>query len=218
MTGPPGPHRSAPRLRSRVLGDLARVALASLAGLLLVAAYTTYRIWEQGSRDDARRVGAIVVLGAAQFDGRPSDVFSARLDHAVELYLAGMAPYLIVTGGSQAGDRTTEAATAAAYAIRHGVPATAILSEDRGRTTLESLDGVAAILRDHGIVDAIFVSDRTHMLRVLRMARDRGIDALGSPTPSSPSDLDLGRRIDATLHEIGALGFYFLVEDRSTRA
>lgn len=205
--------RRAPRPGRRIVGDLARLGLASAAGLLLVVAYTTYRIWEEGSRDDARRAGAIVVLGAAQFDGRPSDVFGARLDHAVALYLAGTAPYLVVTGGKQAGDRTTEAATAATYAIDHGVPAAAILYEDQGRTTLASLDAVARILREHGLAEAVFVSDRTHMLRVLRMARDRGIDAYGSPTPSSPSDLDPGRRLGATIHELGALALYFLVEE-----
>ncbi|HEX8939941.1 MAG TPA: YdcF family protein [Candidatus Limnocylindrales bacterium] len=205
--------RAGPSTRSGLLRDAVRLCLATLVGGLLVAAYATYRVWEQGARDDARRAGAIVVLGAAQFDGRPSDVFAARLDHAVALYLAGYAPYLVVTGGKQPGDRTTEAAAAAAYAERRGVPASAILAEDHGRTTLESIEAVGAILRQHGIDDAIFVSDRTHMLRVLRMAGDRGIIALGSPTPTSPTDLDPGRRAEATLHELGALGLYFFVEE-----
>ncbi len=198
--------------RSRVPGDLARLALAAVVGTLVLAAYATARIWAEGARDDVRQAGAIVVLGAAQFNGHPSDVFAARLDHAVALYLSGIAPYLVVTGGKEPGDRTTEAATARQYAIDRGVPASAILGEDVGRTTLESIRWVAAILRRHGVADAVFVSDRTHMLRVLRMATDQGISAYGSPTSTSPRDLGLGRRIDATIHELGGLALYFLAE------
>jgi uncharacterized SAM-binding protein YcdF (DUF218 family) len=154
-----------------------------------------------------------VVLGAAQYDGRPSAVFAARLDHAVQLYLGGIAPYLVVTGGKLEGDRTTEAAVARAYALERGVPADHILMEDHGRSTLESLRAVAAILRQHSIPDAVFVSDRTHMLRVLRMAHDQGIVGYGSPTTTSPSDSNSNSRLAATLHELGALGLYFLSGD-----
>ena len=191
-------------------GDIARLGLAGLAGAVAVTAYTTFRIWQQGDRDDQRPADAIVVLGAAQYDGRPSPDFAARLDHAIALYRAGLAPTLIVTGGKQPGDRTTEAAVARAYAIRNGVPAGAILDEDHGRSTLESLEAVGQILRAHGLTSAVFVSDRTHMLRVLRMATDLGIVSWGSPTATSPSDLDPGRRLDRTIHELGALGVYFL--------
>ncbi len=182
-------------------------------GAALVVGYTVFRIDQQGSRDEQRPAGAIVVLGAAQYDGRPSGVFAARLDHAVELYLAGFAPYLVVTGGKLQGDRTTEAAVARAYALERGVPADHILMEDAGRSTLESLRSVAGILRERSIGNALFVSDRTHMLRVLRIARDEGIVAFGSPTRTSPADSDSGLRMSATLHELGALGLYFLVGD-----
>lgn len=137
-------------------------------------------------------------------------MFAARLDHAVQLYLSGLAPYIVVTGGGAPGDRTTEAAVARAYAVERGVPPSAILMEDRGRTTLESLVSVAAILRARDIGDAVFVSDRTHMLRVLRIADDLGITAWGSPTRTSPSDSDFGRRLDATGHELGAMALYLL--------
>jgi uncharacterized SAM-binding protein YcdF (DUF218 family) len=137
-------------------------------------------------------------------------VFAARLDHAVSLYLQGLAPHLVVTGGKVAGDRTTEAAVGREYAIARGVPPNAIVSEDRGRTTLESLSAVAGILRANDLRTAILVSDRTHMLRVLRIARDQGITAFGSPTPSSPTDQEWVRRLDATRHELGALAMYFV--------
>jgi uncharacterized SAM-binding protein YcdF (DUF218 family) len=193
-----------------MLRDVMRLLVVGGIGLIGVGAFATYRIWEEGQRDDQRPADAIVVLGAAQYDGRPSPVFAARLDHAVALYLHGAAPVLIVTGGKREGDRTTEAAVARRFAIENHVPDSAILVEDRGRTTLESLQSVGSIMRRYGLKSAIFVSDRMHMLRVLRIARDQGVVAYGSPTLTSPTDQDWNRRLDATRHELGALALYFL--------
>lgn len=185
-----------------------------LAGTLAVTAYATYRIWQRGDTDDVARMmtaDVIVVLGAAQYDGRPSPVFQARLDHAITLWSAGRAPILVMTGGRQGGDRWSEAAAGRDYAIGQGVPVASIRMEDQGRSTLESLRAVATILEGESLASAIFVSDRSHMLRVMRMARDLGIDAHGSPAPDSPSDATTERRVDATLHELGALAWYALV-------
>jgi uncharacterized SAM-binding protein YcdF (DUF218 family) len=193
-----------------MLRHLVRLGAAALLGAVMVAAFATFRIWDQGGRDERRAADAIVILGAAQYDGRPSPVLEARLSHAVALYKAGVAPILVVTGGKVIGDRTTEAAVARAYAVAHGVPETAILSEDGGRTTLESLEHVRELFRGRGLSSAVFVSDRTHMLRVLRIATDQGIEAWGSPTPVSPADTDPGARVEAVLHELGALAVYFL--------
>lgn len=190
--------------------DLIRLAGAACLGLLLTGGYATYRIWAQGQNDEERPADAIVVMGAAQYNGIPSRVFAARLDHAVSLYLAGVAPRLVVTGGKAEGDRTTEAAAGRAFAIEHGVPEEDILVEDRSRTTLESIRAVADLLEANGARSALFVSDRPHMLRVLRMAADEGITAWGSPTRTSPIERDLAGRIDATVHELGALAYYFL--------
>jgi uncharacterized SAM-binding protein YcdF (DUF218 family) len=190
--------------------DLLRLAAIGVVGGILITAYATWRIIAQGDRDDARPADAIVVMGAAQYDGRPSPVFQARLDHAIELYHAGIAPSLVVTGGKRAGDRTTEAETARRYAIAHGVPANAILVEDEARTTFESIRAVGRVLRDADLRTAVFVSDRQHMLRVLRMARDAGVDGWGSPTATSPLEHDAMARIDATIHELGALAVYFV--------
>jgi uncharacterized SAM-binding protein YcdF (DUF218 family) len=151
-----------------------------------------------------------VVLGAAQYQGRPSPVFRARLEHAVSLYHEGFAPVLIVTGGKAEGDVTTEAATARQFAIDNDVPADSILVEDRGRTTIESLRTVGRILRERGSRSALFVSDRAHMLRVLRIARDEGIEGWGSPTTTSPTDAEFASRLEATTHELAALAAYFL--------
>jgi uncharacterized SAM-binding protein YcdF (DUF218 family) len=121
----------------------------------------------------------------------------------------------VVTGGKQEGDRTTEAASARAYAIARGVPASAILSEDRSRTTYQSIKGVASLMAARDLTSAVFVSDPTHMLRVLRMAGDAGITGFGSPTTTSPVERDPVARIDAIVHELGALAVYLFDPGRS---
>ena len=116
----PAPRRSPEpaTLKPRsLLRDLLKVGLLACLAIALVAGYATFRVWAQGERDERRPADAIVVMGAAQYDGRPSPLFAARLDHAVELYHAGIAPRLVLTGGKADGDRTTEAASARAYAI-----------------------------------------------------------------------------------------------------
>lgn len=188
----------------------ARLVIAGLIAGIAIGGYAAYRIWDQGNRDERTPADAIVVMGAAQYDGRPSPVFAARLDHAIALYHDGVAPRLIVTGGKREGDRTTEAASARSYAIEHGVPENAILSEDASRTTLQSIRRVAALMRDKDIGSAVFVSDPSHMLRVLRMASDEGINGYGSPTRTSPLERDPLARVDAIVHELGALAVYFV--------
>lgn len=207
--------------RPSVLRIVLQLVVAAAVGSAVLVGYMAYRIGAQGERDERRQVDAIVVLGAAQFNGRPGGVFEARLRHAVALYDEGLAPYLIVTGGKLPADITTEAATARAFAIDHGVPPEAILGEDRGRTTLESLEAVGAIFREEGFSTGLFVSDETHMLRVLRMAGDQGIEAFGSPTRTSPTDRDGTRRGKAMLHELAGLAAYYvgggrLVTDSAT--
>lgn len=187
-----------------------RLGVGGLAILLLGIGATTFRIWQQGEQDEQRPADAIVVLGAAQYDGRPSPVFEARLEHAVELWRSGIASTFVVTGGRIPGDSTTEAAVARKYAIDHGVPSEAIIGEDQARNTLTSMRSVAALLKSRGLRTAVFVSDPTHMLRVLRMAADLGIEGYGSPTPSSPAMADPVSRLRATFHELGALGVYFV--------
>jgi len=187
-----------------------RLIIAGGFAVAIAATFATARIWQQGAKDERRPADAIVVLGAAQYDGRPSPVFEARLEHAVALWKQGIAPHFIVTGGKMPGDRTTEAAVAREYAIAHGVPAEAIFGEYEGRNTLSSLTAVAAEMRGRGLGSAVIVSDPTHMLRALRMAEDLGLDAWGSPTTTSPIASDPGRTVGATLHELGAFAIYFL--------
>ena len=162
--------------------------LLGFAGLLLLGlwALTMVEIVLTGKRDEARPAAAIVVLGAAQYVGRPSPVLRARLDHAIALWRTGLAPRLIVTGGRGEGDTTSEAAVSRRYALRRGVPDSAIVLENAGRTTRESLQGVAAIMSGQQRRDVILVSDPFHMLRLSILARRLGLEPLTSPTRTSP--------------------------------
>ena len=148
--------------------------------LVLIAVYL------YGGRDEARPADAVVVLGAAQYDGRPSPVLKARLDHAISLYHAGIAPRMITTGGVGPGDTVSEAVVGRRYAIRKGVPAGAILTERSGLRTTESLDSVAKLMKARGLRSAVLVSDPFHMLRLRLLARRAGIRAYSSPTRTSP--------------------------------
>ena len=190
--------------------NLARLSLGVLSVALVAAGYTTYRIWDQGGRDERRPAGAVVVLGAAQYDGVPSPLYRTRLAHSIRLMEEGLAPVLVVTGGKREGDRTTEAAAGRSFAVARGVDDRRILSEDQGRNTLESMRAVGSLLRERGIRDAIFVTDPSHMLRVLRMARDEGIVAWGSPSGPPPNQWSAGERIGATTYELAALAVYFI--------
>jgi uncharacterized SAM-binding protein YcdF (DUF218 family) len=167
------------RLRSRLLGGALIVLIAAWA----VSAVSVL-IW--GARDRARASDAIVVLGAAQYVGRPSPVLRARLDHALDLWQRGLAPTLIFTGGMGTGDTTSEAAVSRLYALLHGVPDTAILMENEGRTTKESLAAVAVIMHARQMRSAILVSDPFHMLRLRILSTQYGVDAYTSPTKTSP--------------------------------
>src|SRR5437868_14498857 len=141
------------------------VLILILSWLISLAAVMA---WER--RDDAKAADAIVVLGAAQYDGRPSPVLRARLDHAVALWEQHLAPHLILTGGMGDGDTTSEAAVGRRYAVKHGVPDSAILMETRGRTTTESIQRVAAVMDTLHRREGILVSDPSHPLRVWILA------------------------------------------------
>lgn len=171
------PHR---RSRWRIIAlAVAATVLCSWAVSLAAVLY-----WERN--DQARPAGAIVVLGAAQYVGRPSPVLRARLDHAVALWRQGLAPILIVTGGRGTGDTTSEAAVSRRYAIQRGVSPSAIMLETVGRTTSQSMAGVAALMRIRMRRDVLLVSDPFHMLRLVVIARRHGLEPLASPTPTSP--------------------------------
>ncbi len=139
-----------------------------------------------GTRDTARPSDAIVVLGAAQYAGRPSPVLKARLDHAIKLWNRGLAKRLVLTGGRGTGDTISEAAVGRRYVMRAGVNDSAILLENEGRTTSASFQAVAEIMKHQRLERAILVSDPFHMLRLQILARQFGVTSVTSPTRTSP--------------------------------
>jgi uncharacterized SAM-binding protein YcdF (DUF218 family) len=172
------------RWRRRVLWSL----LVAIVGGLAYYGITLYQVRATGRSDQARLVDAIVVMGAAQYDGTPSPLLQARLDHVLELWSQGFAPLVIVTGGNQPGDRFTEASASKVYLVDRGVPADAILEESIGHSSYGSLRGVAQLLDDRGLRSVLLVSDPFHSLRIRLTAEELGMDAWISPTRTSPVD------------------------------
>ncbi|HEY0971636.1 MAG TPA: YdcF family protein [Gemmatimonadales bacterium] len=168
------------------IAALSRATLGVVGLALAVWAASALLVVLWGERDEARPADAIVVLGAAQYVGRPSPVFKARLDHAIALYRQGLAPTLVLTGGRGQGDTTSEAAVARAYARRAGVPDSALLAEESGRTSTESLIAAAQLLHAHQKDTIILVSDPFHVLRLRVLAGRLGLTAYTSPTRTSP--------------------------------
>lgn len=190
ITGPTAavgtPTEQMPVVPAKRRHRLRRTILWMLAVLVAYFGANFVQVWMVGRSDQARAVDAIVVLGAAQYDGRPSPQLAARLDHAADLHTLGIAPIIVVTGGNQPGDRFTEAEASADYLVDRGVSPDAIIAEDQGRTTWESLSGVAELLDQRGLDRVILVTDPYHSLRSRLIAEDAGLTAYVSPTRSSP--------------------------------
>ncbi|MGH7574192.1 MAG: YdcF family protein [Longimicrobiales bacterium] len=167
---------------------ISRLTIAVLAAAGLVWAGSLALVLLAGSRPVLRNADAIIVLGAAQYDGRPSPVFKARIDHALELYDANYAPRLIFTGGMGAGDTVSEGEVGRQYALRRGVPDSVILVDRASTTSAQSISVAASLMREHGLDRALLVSDSYHMLRLALLARRAGITAFRAPTPSGPID------------------------------
>jgi uncharacterized SAM-binding protein YcdF (DUF218 family) len=160
-------------------------------GLLLLAAATVYTValvtvLVVSQQDQRRPVDAIVVLGAAQYNGRPSPVLRARLDHALQLYHQGYAPRIVVTGGVGRGDTTSEALVGRNYLLGHDVPPAAVVVQPQGRSTQASMTAVAGWLAAEQLSRVILVSDPFHMFRLRLEARRTDLEAYTSPTESSP--------------------------------
>lgn len=155
-----------------------KVAVGVLAiGIVLAPILVFAAVYRQARMNDAQPADAIVVLGAAQFNGVPSQVFQARLDTAYELYRQGYAPTIIVTGGRLPGDQFTEAEAGKNYLVDRGVPADAILMENVSHNTAASFEGVRRILEPRGIESLLLVSDGFHLYRSKMLAEDAGFEA-----------------------------------------
>ena len=158
-------------------------AVVTMAAYLAV---TFVLVWRASHLNQARKVQAIVVLGAAQYNGRPSPVLRARLDHAISLWHRGDAPVIVVTGGRQPKDMYTEATASADYLLARGVPDSAILREVQGRTSWQSLAAASAFLKARETRVVLLVSDPFHSARVAAISRELGLLGYVSPTRTSP--------------------------------
>jgi vancomycin permeability regulator SanA len=187
-------------LRRFVLGVL-------LVGALVVGG-TGFRVWLVARGDDRTSADVVLVLGAAQYDGKPSQVLEARLQHAKNLYDEGVAPYIVTTGGNKPGDNYTEATAGDRWLVEHGVPKNRIIPVGEGSDTLGSLKAAAERIHDRGWRTAVIVSDPWHSLRARTMASDVGLDAWTSPTHSGPIVQTRATQVRYIFYETAALLYY----------
>lgn len=195
--------------RHPVLTTLLAVALV----IVLVFGLTATAVWRAAHTDDASRVNgvdAILVLGAAQYDGEPSPVFRGRLRHAALLYRNGRSDTVVVLGGAAPGDRVSEAEAGRDWLVEQGLPADDVVASPVGQTTLESLEAAAAWMHEHALDTAFLVSDPWHNLRVKRMASDLGIRGYASATWQSAAVTER-TRLDGYLRETFAYLAYRLL-------
>jgi uncharacterized SAM-binding protein YcdF (DUF218 family) len=162
------------------------VAAAVLAAVLLIAS-TALAIWWTARQDSRPASEAIVVLGSAQYNGVPSSIFEARLEHAISLYEDGVAPVIVTVGGKADGDQFAEAEAGRDYLAGSGIPDEALLAVPEGVDTLESIRAVSTAFAQRGWSRAVLVSDPWHAMRAERMAEDAGLDAESSPTRQGPA-------------------------------
>ena len=165
---------------------LVKVVAGLVAAVALYLVVTFVQVWRAANDDQARPAEAIVVFGTAQYNGIPSPVLAARLDHAIELYRRDLAPVIVVTGGNQPGDQFTEATASANYLMQRGVPDDDVLREVSGTSSWQSLASVANFLEDRSIREVLLVSDPFHSFRIRAMASELGLDGHASPTKTSP--------------------------------
>jgi uncharacterized SAM-binding protein YcdF (DUF218 family) len=164
-----------------------RLIVAAVLAFVLLVGSTALAIWWTARQDSRPASDAIVVLGSAQYNGVPSSIFEARLEHAIKLYEEGVAPVIVTVGGKAAGDQFTEAEAGRDYLANAGIPAESLLAVPVGVDTLESIRAVATTFTEQDWTTAVLVSDPWHALRAERMAEDAGIDAESSPTRQGPA-------------------------------
>ena len=164
-----------------------RVVGAAVTAVLLLAGVTGLAIWWTARQDDRPASDALVVLGSAQYNGVPSSIFEARLEHALALWREGVAPVVVTVGGRAEGDQYSEAEAGRQYLLDAGVPEDALLAVQEGEDTLESMRAVAGTFDERGWRTAVLVTDPWHAMRAQRMASDAGMEATSSPTRQGPA-------------------------------
>lgn len=187
---------------------LRRGALGILLMLALVVGGTGFRVWQAAREDDRPRADAVIVLGAAQYAGRPSPILEARLKHAKKLYDSGVASHIITGGGRRAGDQYTEADAGVRWLTSRGVPRSKVIAVGEGRDTLGTIRAVAKAAQDRGWNSAVIVSDPWHSLRARLMAHDAGLSAWTSPTHSGPIVQTRETQAKYIFRETAALLYY----------
>lgn len=155
------------------------------AALAVIVGVTAAGVARQGGRDEAQRADAIVVFGAAEYAGRPSPVYRARLDHGYELFTQGLAPLVITTGGAGADPTFSEGGVGRDYLARRGIPDRCLIAETQSDDTAESAERVSAILRTNHLRTVVAVSDAYHLFRIKKLLAHQGVVAYGSPRPGS---------------------------------
>lgn len=154
--------------------------------IIFVAVWDFYKIYSTAKIDMAEKADAIAVLSAAQYAGKPSPVYKARLDKAIELFKLEMAPAIITTGGVSSGGEISEGAVGKKYLISNGIPANNIISDEKSLTTNENIKEIAFIALDNNFKKIIVVSDPFHMYRAMLIAKEFNLDLIPSPTRNSP--------------------------------
>ncbi|MEO3783205.1 YdcF family protein [Actinocorallia sp. B10E7] len=188
-----------------------RFLFVVIAVVVLTPLVVGWRVWYEARQDHRPHSDAIIVLGAAQYDGRPSPYFEYRLRHAFELYREGAAPKIVTVGGKQEGDRVTEAAAGRKFLVELGARAEDIVAVETGRDTLQSMIAVGGVYRERGWRSGIVVTDPWHSLRSNKMAQDNGIDAVSSPTRSGPSVQTRDTQFQSIVRETGGYLYYVLL-------
>ncbi|GAB3875858.1 YdcF family protein [Kibdelosporangium lantanae] len=176
--------------------------------LVLVVGGTGFRVWQEARQDDRTTADAVVVLGAAQYAGRPSPILEARLEHAKNLFDSGVAQYIVTGGGRKAGDKYTEADAGVRWLTSHGVPKDNVIPVGEGNDTLGTIQAVAKLATERGWNSAVIVSDPWHSLRARTMARDAGLSAWTSPTHTGPVVQTRETQIKYIFRETAALLYY----------
>ncbi|KEI44211.1 YdcF family protein [Saccharopolyspora rectivirgula] len=200
---------------SRTGLTLSRVVLGALLVVALVVGGTAFRVWQVARQDDRRPVDFVMVLGAAQYHGKPSDVLEARLDQALELYRDGMTEYVVTVGGRLDGDVYTEAQAGKKWLVEHGVPTDSVIALDVGSDTLGSVRAAALLADERGWRSTLIVSDPWHSLRSRTMASDFGLQAYASPTRSGPMVQTREIQFRYIVRETAALLYYRLTHASS---
>jgi len=187
---------------------MGRMIGVAVLAVLLVVTSTALAIWWTARQDSRPGSDAIVVLGSAQYNGVPSSIFEARLEHAIALYEDGVAPVIVTVGGKADGDQFAEAEAGQQYLADAGIPDDALLAVPQGGDTLESIRAVSTAFTERGWSSAVLVSDPWHAMRAERMAEDVGLDAESSPTRQGPAVQTRATQFRYILRETAAYLLY----------